>query len=284
MEVLDLILTVLCPSLVVFLVFLVLFSSLRELRRAIDILSVSHREQRVPSGSSQPETTLGAVASTGTILTGKRCVKEPQVFHGNSTEFKEWSFGISLALDSLELGSPEREVNYAASFLAGNARLWFISSREAGEQFRSWPALREALACVYGPRYSKELARLKLFSVSCQGSIDTYISEFTRWSLQVPELDEHSRALLFVHGLRGNMRSEVLKEHPTTLSRAIEAALSVSADDPHRPIPEYWRRAKLSPEEREKLRSERGCFACRQPGHMARNCPQSVQHPNVKRQ
>ena len=97
------------------------------------------------------------------------------MFGGEANWFKVWSFAIELALKSLELGSSDRKVNYAASFLVGNARLWLISSLEA-ETFPDWPSLRDALAKVYGP------------------------------SLQIPELAKHSRALLFTNGVMSENR------------------------------------------------------------------------------
>ena len=39
-------------------------------------------------------------------------------------------------------------------------------------------------------------------------------------------------------------------------------------------------RRSLSRAEYEKLRSERACFICKQPGHIARNCPQKKKNKN----
>ena len=51
---------------------------------------------------------------------------------------------------------------YASSFLIGNARLWLISTRDAGEVCQDWFALRDALEAVYGPRHSDKQNRLSL--------------------------------------------------------------------------------------------------------------------------
>ena len=123
---------------------------------------------------------------------------------------------------------------YAASFLIGNTRLWLISALDAGEVYQDWFALRDALEAVYGPRHSDEQNRLSLFGAHCHGSIESYITEFNRLSLQVPELDEHLKAVLFANGHRGYARRDVLKEHPRSLSKAIQAALTVSSESQSR--------------------------------------------------
>ena len=94
---------------------------------------------------------------------------------------------------------------------------------EAGTELEDWPAL-DTLARVYGPIFNPEQIRLCLFSLQERGTLDDYIREFPRLSLQVPDLDEHSRAVLFVNGLSSKLRGQVLKEHPSTLDEAIKAS------------------------------------------------------------
>ena len=224
-----------------------------------------------------------------------RGTKEPQVFDGTASDFKEWVFAVELALRAQAFDNKEREVNYASSFLSGNARLWLIASQESGETFEDWPALKSALAKVYGPQFDGEQARLGMFSAKQCASISAYTTEFLRLSLQVPEIDERSRALLFINGLQLEVRKEVMKEHPATLSQAIQAAQTVnqvklleacvSPRELRRrsssEMDKQWPQ-KLTPEERQRLRREQGCFACRKPGHFAKDCP--VAHPNAGRQ
>ena len=152
--------------------------------------------------------------------------RQPQPFDGEPATFKEWAFGVEIALKASPSRSPDDEVNFAANLLSGNARLWLMSALEAGDTFKDWPSLRDALADVYGPRFDSEQARLSLFSLKQFRDVDHFTSEFTRLSLQIPELHEHTRALLFVNGLRPEIRQAVLREHPDTSSRAIQAALT----------------------------------------------------------
>ena len=120
------------------------------------------------------------------------------MFGGVSATFKEWTFAMDMALRSLALPNAAQRVDYAAGFLTGNARLWLIAALEANKVFSDWPALKAALGDVYGPRHNEETSRMGLISAAQHGSLGAYIAAFTRLSLQVPEIDHHTRALLFV--------------------------------------------------------------------------------------
>ena len=153
-----------------------------------------------------------------------RLTKEPPVFGGDSATFKEWTFAMDMALRSLALPNAAQRVDYAAGFLTGNARLWLIAALEANQVFSDWPALKAALGDVYGPRHNEETSRMGLISAAQRGSLDAYIAAFTRLSLQVPEIDHHTRALLFVRGLVPHIQRQVMREHPRTLEQAVMAA------------------------------------------------------------
>ena len=248
-----------------------LYAAFRDIHRARDNVAATVGRHQFPATSSSSPTDLAPCRSRSLSQTNpsvKRVTREPNVFHGNPSEFKEWVFTVELALKCSPQGDPESQVNFAASYLAGNARLWLISSMEAGQQFSDWHSLKSALARVYGPHYDGERVRLDMFSIQQRGSIESYVTEFSRLSLQVPELDELSRALLFVNGLHGNMRTLVVKEHPTTLSAAIQAALAVASDSRFQRRPPLTtapgfappsgsrKLTKLNPEERETLRAQ----------------------------
>ena len=153
--------------------------------------------------------------------------KDPSSFSGDAKEFKEFAFAMNLALKSLAFQDKGREVDYVAGFLTGSVRLWYISSSEAGTSFPSWPSLKQALYLAHGPSHEQEAARLDLFAITQTGCLSDYVMAFTRLSLQVPGLDEHSSALLFVRGLQPELKCQVLQEHPETLSHAVAAARTV---------------------------------------------------------
>jgi|GEM_PF-5873018 len=221
-----------------------------------------------------------------------RFAKEPPVFDGENSQFREWTFAIELAFRSLNFTEPSKMVDYATGYLTGNARLWFISSMDAGVTFQTWQELKEALRLVYGPVFDQERIRMDLFAIQQTGKVSAYISDFSRLSLQAPELDELSRAVLFVKGLRGDLKHQVLQSHPQTLDEAFRSAqtaeqlLRVSQiprstfQSQSRPK-QKEKLGKLTDEEREKLRHTGSCFACRKPGHLAKDC---TRYPNDGRQ
>ena len=81
--------------------------------------------------------------------------KDPLSFSGDAKEFKEFAFAMDLALKSLAFQDKSREVDYVAGFLTGNARLWYISSLEAGTSFPSWPSLKQALYLAHAQAMSR---------------------------------------------------------------------------------------------------------------------------------
>ena len=134
-----------------------------------------------------------------------------------------WTSHSSLLLSKTK----SREVDYVAGFLTGNARLWYISSLEAGTSSPSWPSLKQALYLALGPSHEQETARLDLFAITQTVCLSDYVMAFTRLSLQIPGPNEHSRSLLFVRGLQPELKCKVLQEHPETLSHDVAAARTV---------------------------------------------------------
>ena len=115
-------------------------------------------------------------------------------------ELKEWVFAMDLALKTLAFEDVDESVDYTASFLQGKARLWFIASQETSIQFLDWPPLRTKLGDLYGLLHDKKQARFGMYSSQEGGELESYVNEFSRLSLSVPELDEHSRTVLFANG------------------------------------------------------------------------------------
>ena len=230
----------------------------------------------------------------------------PKKFNGDPESFKEWVFTVELALRSTDISDGACQVDFVSTLLEGNALLWLIAAQDAGKSFGDWLSLKNAIAETFGPIQNEEENRLALFSLYQMNSLDEYIRDFTRLSLLVTGLDEHSRAVCFIRGLRDNLRAEAMREHPRTLSDAFVAArtaarlCSVVHYDVRRVTPNTREqkkisnniqssmrsppRRKLQDEERKKLMREGKCFRCRQFGHLSRECPEHNQYPNADRQ
>lgn len=231
----------------------------------------------------------------------------PKNFNGDPQQFKEWTFAVELALRSNKISQGSRQVDFVSTLLEGNALLWLIACQDSTPPFQDWKSLRNALAETFGPMQSEEDNRLAMFALSQVGSLEDYIQDFIRLSLNVTGLDEHSRALLFVRGLQTNLRVEAMREHPRTLSEALSAARaavrqsSFSKSLPKSPeeAPRLrsrkqqngasadqtsQHRRRLNIEQRRKLMLEGKCFKCRRSGHLSKDCPEREQYPNADRQ
>ena len=117
------------------------------------------------NANAHPETRFSET-STG-VLPGRHIVSELPVFDGNAAVFKVqgMGFAVKLALVSLKLAGPDSEGNYGASFLSGNARVWLITSLDTADSYPDWDGLKDALCDTCGPRYDREKARIRMFSV-----------------------------------------------------------------------------------------------------------------------
>eukprot|EP00117_Sycon_ciliatum_P006410 scpid90558/ scgid9957/ len=75
---------------------------------------------------------------------------------------------------------------------------------------------------MFGPLQEQEQARLRLMSITQESSLEEFINQFAQLSLLLPDVDEHTKALLFVRGLK--VRHSALAQHPCNLPAAIRAA------------------------------------------------------------
>ena len=66
-----------------------------------------------------------------------------------------------------------------------------------------------------------------MFSIRLNGGLKEHIQEVSSLSLEMSELDELSRVMLFVNGLHPSLRTQVHNTHPTNLPDACKSALLV---------------------------------------------------------
>ena len=59
-------------------------------------------------------------------------------FSGDSNDLRGWIFSIELAFRANEIREGINQVDFATSFLQGNALLWFLACLDAGRSFPDW--------------------------------------------------------------------------------------------------------------------------------------------------
>ena len=135
---------------------LVLASAISSIVVSIWIVN-RHRKEALPSTQSSSQCVPESRASASQPAPRDRPhVKEPPVFTGDPTTFREWAFAVELALASWRFADPKREAEFAASYIAGNPGLWLMTSLEAGAAYPEWSSLKKALEAAYGVKYDQE--------------------------------------------------------------------------------------------------------------------------------
>lgn len=228
----------------------------------------------------------GNLSSFDDNLRGRRFGREPRDFDGCQAEFHEWLF---TADEAVRTRKPEDPVAYVSSFLQGNALRWFMNVTEGGERPATWEQFKDQLRRAFANPHDRERNRIRLVQARQSGDLESYITQFTGLCLVAKEVDELTKAALFVGGLENDqLRKEVRREHPQTLQDAIRSARTY-VDDPssnhspvyeERPRPQIHglrrrperERGRLPEEEHRRLMKEGRCFRCKQLGHRAIDC------------
>ena len=189
----------------------------------------------------------------------------------------------------------ENRTSFASTFLTGHAALWWqtiCEQLEAQPEDSHWEHFTDGLKEQFQPINSTKSAYAQLDQLKQKTSVLFYNTEFRKLMLQLPNMHEEDRVHAYIKGLKPSVASQVAMQQPDTLLKAQQLADTSDAIqfqmhpqnfpsarpnpryDPHGPAPmELDAISKLTNEERERLRCMGGCFCCRKPGHLARNCP-----------
>jgi len=179
----------------------------------------------------------------------------------------------------------------AATMLTGPALRWWrltVMTKGIDPLQTSWEVFVCLLEEQYVPKNEGLLARDRLAALCQTSTMEVYVDQFLQCLLCInPQLDELSQVHLFIRGLKRKTALETRLRYPTGLNEAIKIAMDVDimTNSPtnfmspqvasNKMEIEQVTMTPLTDEERARLRKVGGCFYCRKPGHLAKDCPKS---------
>ena len=122
--------------------------------------------------------------------------KEPPVFSGKPADFSEWCF----AMEEVLVVVPQNDqVRFVVSYLAADARRWFMTTYSACGRPRpnDWSSLRKELQAAFSPEFEKASHRSRLLKIRQVGALEDYITEFRRLCISSPGVDDLTLAIVF---------------------------------------------------------------------------------------
>ncbi len=225
---------------------------------------------------------------------------KPDTFNAerSGVDVETWLFQLQNYLQATAT-TEETKVSYAAALLRGVAATWYRYTVQSGTTFATFAAFSSAIREQFKPVNATKVARDKLANLRQTRSVQEYASAFRMIALEIPSLTEDEKLDRFVRGLKLNAQRELVLHPVGTLNEAVRIAERVDTIDFRvsrlaRRLPEahhvtraieavpmelgaILQRKKLTAQERARLRQEGKCFYCREPGHLALQCPKRPQ-------
>src|SRR3954468_7713202 len=281
-------------------------NELREQLTALTLLMHQQQERHQQElAKIKIETAIQMKTPTTTIT-----VKQPDTFDGRKIPVELWIFQIKQYILATKNENQEQVVYIATNLLRGDTAIWwrhyynYFTKEELA--ILNWKEFEKMLIRKFKPVNAAKTARDQLAHLRQTGSVKTYNTAFTSTILEIPTISKEEQLDRYTRGLKEKVRVEVELREPSDLEEAMRItdrfdtiSFTYTARTPFYPAKTQETRAnptkrdtlglalmeidyitprfkKLTEEERDKLRRIGACFACRQPGHMASQCPKKT--------
>jgi len=226
---------------------------------------------------------------------------KPDKFSGKSS-VKSWVTHMDNYLGESE---STKSLHLAASYLSGTAHEWWIGySSTEGKEVQSWCGLKQALLARFDTLNKEKIARDKLARWRQVKDVATFNDDFQRILLDIPNISTEEQIDRYTRGLKPYIWKELCTKDYIELSDAMKDAERVESahrragkvqggpnggggknnngqgrgDGNPRNDPMDLGNVelrKLTKEERDECMKKGLCLRCRQPGHIAKNCPKA---------
>lgn len=192
---------------------------------------------------------------------------------------------------------------YTVALLRDDALVWYLSLSE-DQRPTTFNEVCDALIEYYQPISAQMAARDELAHLKQRTTVKSYTDGFKRIVANIPDMSASEKMDRYERGLKPEVRVHVALADPPTLEEWIKRAEKVdeimnkrASSAPHEklveeifvtkpekstprvdgPVPMQLNMITtsrhLNDDDREILKATGGCYYCRKPGHIARDCP-----------
>lgn len=235
---------------------------------------------------------------------------KPPAFSGDGKglDVETWLFKLSNHFAAYP-AAEERQLAKAATALEGAAGRWWRLETSNGETQFSWQEFKTKILEGFKPVNAEQRAKDSIASMRQTGSAKAYADRFRSAILDIPAMTEAWKLGAFTRGLKPNVRRELERYPPVSLSEAIRIAERIDAIDfkfsrgagqhgePHQPgavteqmegpVPmELGNLQRDSPRNAAAQRiagqDHHRCYNCNRPGHRIYDCSRQPRCFNCK--
>jgi hypothetical protein len=197
----------------------------------------SELQQRTQISTSSSSSSSSSPPIVNTIVSAPHVhypkPASPEMFTGVRTKVEQFISQLNryLELSNITNGTvtPDRQVQYAAQFISGEAMVWFNNVQSSSEPISSIIELQERLRAHFQPYGVEKIARTKLRSLTQTNSVSAYNTIFMQTVQHLRTMDVADQVFAYVTGLKSFISREMISKDPQTLQEAMDYAALVES-------------------------------------------------------